>query len=109
MPILQPIPIPTKNRCFFARILVWLVESRKWKLVKKYRYKMRDGTVLVIPKGFEFDGASIPRPLWPLLSPTGLFLIPSLFHDYAYKKRLSIYRQAQEKAQKIKLLPKEGP
>lgn len=85
MPTLQPLPIPTRNRFFFARTLVWLVKSRKWELVKEYRYEMKDKTVLIVPKGFKFDGASIPRPLWPLLSPTGLFLIPGLFHDYAYR------------------------
>ncbi len=39
----------------------------------------------MIPKGFTFDGASIPRPLWAILSPVGLLLIPALIHDYAYK------------------------
>ena len=37
----------------------------------------------IIP--FQFDGASIPRPLWAILSPTGLLLIPGLMHDYAYR------------------------
>ena len=39
----------------------------------------------MIPRGFEFNGASIPRPLWAILSPTGLLLIPGLIHDYAYR------------------------
>jgi hypothetical protein len=31
--------------------------------------------------------ASIPRVLWPLLSPTGIFLVPGVLHDYGYKYR----------------------
>jgi hypothetical protein len=38
-----------------------------------------------IPKGFIFDGASIPRPLWWFLSPVGLLLIPGLIHDWGYR------------------------
>jgi len=38
-----------------------------------------------IPAGFIFDGASIPRLLWSVLSPVGVFFIPGLVHDFAYK------------------------
>ena len=46
---------------------------------------MSDGEQIKIPKGFIFDGASIPRPLWILLSPVGLLFIQGLLHDYGYK------------------------
>ncbi|HEA65793.1 MAG TPA: DUF1353 domain-containing protein [Desulfobacterales bacterium] len=39
----------------------------------------------LIPKGFIFDGASIPRCLWWFLSPVGLLLIPGLIHDFDYR------------------------
>ena len=39
----------------------------------------------VIRKGFEFDGASVPRPFWTFLNPVGLLLIPALLHDYTYQ------------------------
>ncbi len=88
MPLLKPLPIPTKNRCFYAKPFVWLIEPRRWKVVKDWCYPFKEGSrtiKLIVPKGFEFDGASIPRLLWFFLSPTGLFLIPGLIHDYAYK------------------------
>ena len=51
-----------------------------------YELKRGNETItLVIPEGFEFDGASVPRLLWFLLSPIGLLLIPGLIHDYGYK------------------------
>ena len=84
MPILRPIPIPTKNRRFFTRILVWVYEVRKWELAQNWQYNL-DGTTIILPKGFVFDGASIPRPLWSILSPVGLMLVPGLIHDYGYR------------------------
>lgn len=47
---------------------------------------MSYGLRITIVRGFEFDGASIPRIFWLVLSPTGLLLIPGLLHDFAYKE-----------------------
>ncbi|WP_223842360.1 DUF1353 domain-containing protein [Methylotuvimicrobium alcaliphilum] len=66
------------------KIVASIFEVRKWVLTENWYYELSDGSKILIPKGFEFDGASIPRPLWALLSPTGLLLIPGLVHDYAY-------------------------
>jgi hypothetical protein len=89
MPALKPIPIPTKKQPRFLRkLVVAIFEVRRWQLTENWRYKTTiDGKEeeLVIPAGFDFDGASIPRPFWALLSPTGLLLIPGLIHDYGYK------------------------
>ena len=85
MPKLTPIPIPTKRRPFLMRILVWFFEVRKWELSQNWSFQLEDGPEIVLPKGFRFDGASIPRPFWAILSPTGLLLIPGLLHDYGYK------------------------
>ena len=85
MPVLKPMPIPTKNRTVFRRILVWIFEVRKWELVENWYFVLEDGVRIIINKGFIFDGASIPRSLWALLSPVGLLLIPGLIHDYGYK------------------------
>lgn len=85
MPILQPIPIRTKNHNILVRIYRWVTSIRQWEVVEDWRYELPDKVTVVIPKGFIFDGASIPRPLWFLLSPTGLLLIPGLIHDFAYR------------------------
>lgn len=41
---------------------------------------------LLIKKGFEWDGATIPRFLWSIIGfyPAGILLVPSLWHDYVY-------------------------
>ena len=38
-----------------------------------------------IPEGFVFDGASVPRIFWSVLSPVGLLLVQGIIHDFAYK------------------------
>ena len=84
MPILRPVPIQTKGCGFFKRVWRWFSSRREWELIDDYSY-LHKGVRLFIPKGFIFDGASIPRPFWWILEPTGLLLIPSIFHDYAYQ------------------------
>jgi len=85
MPTLYPLFIRTKNKPYIVRIWIWMFSTRQWKLTEDWYYIFSDGTKIVIPKGFIFDGATIPRPFWLILSPVGLFLIPSLIHDYAYE------------------------
>lgn len=85
MPKLQPIPIKTRNHNVFVRIFRWIASIRKWEVIEDWQYDLPDGPTIIIPKGFIFDGASIPRPLWFLLAPTGLLLVPGLIHDFAYR------------------------
>ena len=86
MPQLKPIPIPTKQqRHGFLRVLVWIFDIRKWELIEDWHYQLNGDVKIVVPQDFIFDGASIPRPLWAVLSPVGLLLIPGLLHDYAYQ------------------------
>ncbi len=87
MPLLRPVPIPTKNRSFFMRILVWIYDVRKWELAANWEYELSPGNRIILPEGFRFDGASIPRVLWAFLNPIGLLLIPGLIHDYGYRHK----------------------
>ena len=84
MPHMMPISIPTKGKGFWSAIWMWLTGSRQWIVAKDFNYKMF-GNEYVIPKGFQFDGASIPKFLHTWLSPTGVLLMGGLVHDYAYK------------------------
>ncbi|MCG8620346.1 MAG: DUF1353 domain-containing protein [Desulfobacterales bacterium] len=85
MPKLIPQPIETKGRTLAEQLRVWIFEVRKWKLAEDWDYTLPNGEKIVIPADFEFDGASIPRPLWGILSPIGLLLIPGLIHDFGYR------------------------
>ena len=84
MPHMQPIPIPTAGKGFWSAIWMWLTGTRHWIVAKEFTYKI-DEVEYVIPKGFQFDGASIPKFLHTWLSPTGVLLMGGLVHDYAYK------------------------
>ncbi len=48
-------------------------------------YVIIDGEYYVIPKNFTTDLASIPRPLWPIISPQySSYIAPAILHDYLY-------------------------
>ena len=84
LPHLQPIAIKTKGKGFFKGIIMWLLGTRNWVILKDFKYTL-NGTEYVIPKGFTFDGASIPKFLRTFFSPVGVLLIGGLVHDYMYK------------------------
>ena len=84
LPHMQPIRIPTKDKGFWGAIWLWFMTVRTWTITKDFHYKL-NGQEYVIPKGFTFDGASVPKFLASFLSPVGVLLIGGLIHDYAYK------------------------
>ena len=83
-PVMRPIRIATKGKGFFKMIMMWILGTRHWEIANDFEYEL-NGTKYVIPAGFKFDGASIPKFLHPFLSPVGVLLIGGLVHDYAYK------------------------
>ena len=83
-PTMRPIPIKTKGKGFFTMIKMWLLGTRHWEIANDFNYEL-NGNKFVIPAGFKFDGASIPKFLHPFLSQVGVLLIGGLIHDYAYK------------------------
>ena len=96
LPHLQPIPIKTKGKGFWKGIIMWLLGTRNWTIIKDFIYTI-NGTNYVIPKGFSFDGASIPKFLRTFFSPVGVLLIGGLVHDYMYK--YSACKPADKKGQ----------
>ena len=83
-PTMRPIRIATKGKGFFGAIIMWILGSRQWEITKDWHYEV-NGVSYMIPAGFTFDGASIPKFLHMFLSPVGVLLIGGLIHDYAYK------------------------
>ena len=84
MPSMKPIPIATKGKGFFKGIWMWLMGVRHWEIASDFEFTLQ-GEEYVIPKGFQFDGASVPKFLAMWLSPTGVLLMGGLVHDYLYK------------------------
>ena len=47
-------------------------DQTTWLLTRPFRYQILDTNLVIdVPAGFVTDFASIPRPLWTLVSPTG--------------------------------------
>jgi hypothetical protein len=84
MPHMKPLPIPTKGIGFWKGIWMWVATSRKWEIIEDWEYTINSGTY-VVPKGFVFDGASVPKFFRSWLSPMGVLLMGGLIHDYGYK------------------------
>jgi len=78
MPILRPIPVRKRG------------ERRRYELMEEWKCELlgRDFT-FIIPKGFIFDGASIPRLFWNMLSPSGYLFLAGMLHDFIYKYRFA--------------------
>jgi len=84
LPRLQPVPIKTKGKGFWKGIVMWLLSTRNWVITKDWKYRIND-VEYIIPVGFQFDGASIPKFLRTFFSPVGVLLVGGLVHDYMYK------------------------
>jgi hypothetical protein len=84
MPNMRPIKIETAGKGFWGAIWMWFVGVRQWEIAEDFKYKLQNEE-FVIPAGFTFDGASVPKFLATWLSPTGVLLMGGLIHDYAYK------------------------
>ena len=95
MPKLQPVPIATKGKGFWKGIVMWLLSTRNWVLTDDWKYNI-DGEEYVIPSGFQFDGASIPKFLRSFFSPVGVLLMGGLVHDYAYKYKTLLKKNKKD-------------
>ena len=90
MPHMKPVPMETKSKGLFGGIWLWIATTRKWEIVKDWKFAItHEGnthpTYYKIPKGFVFDGASVPKFARSWLSPMGVLLSGGLVHDWIYK------------------------
>ncbi len=86
MPTLTPLPTQIKNYSPLMRLYKWVLFRRRWEVSEDWHFQFPDkGPLVVIPKGFVFDGVSVPKPMHWFLSPTGVLFIPGLIHDFSYR------------------------
>lgn len=60
-----------------------------YELLEDVYFKLSNGFVIRIPKGYKWDLSSVPRFLWWLLPPDGDFQIGALIHDFLYENKLT--------------------
>jgi hypothetical protein len=67
----------------------WNSDGRTMTLLNELRYVDPKGEVWLAPPGAVVDGASIPRPLWPVMGGPfeGKYRNASVLHDVSYDKR----------------------
>ena len=65
-----------------------------------------NGRIVVVPVGFESDGASVPRFFWRVVFPPGdtKALRAAFVHDYLYRKYLEGWTRAEADELFLKLL-----
>ena len=100
LPHMQPIKIPTKGKGFWGAIWHWFWGVRQWELAQDFHFEL-GGEEYVIPKGFVFDGASVPKFLASWLSPVGILLMGGLVHDYAYKYTVLLKKGKKETSKRM--------
>lgn len=75
----------TKGKNAWERFCIVCTVPPRFKIVHDWVVELSDGTIIIIPKGFITDGASIPRVFWSIISPTGPLFLASILHDFAYQ------------------------
>ncbi len=78
----DPVTIPESNLA--PPVVTYLTAERKWRLEQPYSYWDKPFRI-TIPRGFTFDLASIPRPLWWIIAPFELSIAAPLVHDFLYR------------------------
>lgn len=73
-----------------------------YELAKDYTFLNREGQTEVVPRGFVFDGASVPSFFWAFVGePFNAGVLPSaLIHDWRYKNA----REVENKAVRANLM-----
>jgi len=79
----------------FGSVILRWVSANLWEIYETMEVKIDDKAIF-IPKGFKTDLASIPRALWPILSPMGSYTPAAVFHDYLYKVQPCTKDEADE-------------
>jgi len=72
---------------FTTKLEVEPLGGKYWKLTKGFEYHVGcypSDEVIIVPKGFVTDFASVPRVFWPIIDPVGKHGKAAVIHDYCY-------------------------
>lgn len=81
---LNATPIRIAGSELAAPVVTYVDDKGRWRLEDAYTLE-HNGHRITIPAGFEFDLASVPRPLWWLIAPFELSIAAPLVHDFLYR------------------------
>ena len=66
-------------------VLSPLSDGRRWRLVEPFEYHVGNypsDNIVLVPRGYVTDFASIPRMFWHILPPWGKYGKAAVVHDY---------------------------
>lgn len=83
-------PPPTHSQAdprFLDPLILEYIDGRTWKVVNEFIYRTDVDSLqsVKVPAGFVTDFASVPRILWRVLPPTGMYGKAAVVHDYLYR------------------------
>lgn len=86
MPLNQPNVVPITEK-YYRLQEDYLYEWRITRTDKRTGDKIDTRQRLIVPEGFVYDGASVPRWLWTVtgITPDGLIRAAALLHDFIYR------------------------
>lgn len=71
-------------------------------LTKSYKIRLDNGDLITIPKGYQTNGADIPRIFWRLYPPYAPEYMPAvLIHDYLCDKAIDEYANKADLREKF--------
>jgi len=72
----------------------FLPHGNHWITVQDQPFVLSDGSTLLVPKGFVFDGHSLPPVVLPWISPYTNDVYAALLHDFYYRYKIGTRKQA---------------
>ena len=85
---------------FTLPLIVKHLDGRRWELMKEFSYHIgseESKEVILVPKGFITDFASIPRLFWSIIGhPTGRYGKSAVIHDFLYATQTTTRRRADK-------------
>lgn len=88
LPKTQSLPLDSNEKGIFREIKIWLVDIQDEVFLEDYYFYLDwlpNKPIIKIPKGFKFNGASVPKYLRNFFSPKGILYTGSIFHDFSYQ------------------------
>jgi hypothetical protein len=84
--------------------------GKEWTVMEDIDYyDTRRDYLIQIPTGFTTDLASVPRPVWPLISPFDLSILAPLVHDWHYRGNdRDIYNRKESDVLFLDIMREEG-
>ena len=93
-------------------VVVIYENGREFELLEPIQTTYRcDGKlrIVYVPRCFVTDFASVPRPLWAWIPPTGKYVVASVVHDWLYVAHITTRREADALFHALMLFLGVGP